>query len=112
VAIVAAFYALIYRPQWLFVCCWPPVSTLGAASYSLYLLHQFIGLTLLRSLTAAVGAPGEVVAAAVMLGLAGASIFIYRYWETPAKRVMLRLLLPAPAPGHRVRASASSLPAN
>ena len=93
--IVAAFYAFVYRPRWLAVLAWWPVSALGAASYSLYLLHQFIGLTLIRYFTALLGVPGEIVAMFVSLLLTGMSILAYRYWETPSKNLMLRLLLPA-----------------
>lgn len=90
----ALFWAALYRPRWIAWCAARPLAAIGAASYSLYLLHQHIGL----SLIAAIGtqlptswlpwswwlAPGV---ATLMIGV---SLVIYRYWEMPAKSLLTR----------------------
>jgi peptidoglycan/LPS O-acetylase OafA/YrhL len=91
-SIVAAFYALIYTPRWLSALSWRPLTTLGAASYSLYLLHQYIGVALLGYLTEVTGEAAEMVAVVVIAALIAVSVLIYRYWEMPARHLMLRLL--------------------
>ncbi len=88
--IVAFFYALVYRPHWLSFFGWSFVSTLGAASYSLYLLHQNLGVALIRVIADQTSLPGELIALGVIGLLITAAISIYRFWETPAKRLILK----------------------
>lgn len=63
-----------------------PLAAVGAASYSLYLLHQYAGLAIVSALSRAAGLEGAAAlpvalgVAAGCMGLAGA---IYRYWECP-----------------------------
>ena len=63
-----------------------PLAAVGAASYSLYLLHQYAGLAVVSALSRAAGLVGYAAlpvalgVAAGCMGLAGA---IYRYWECP-----------------------------
>jgi peptidoglycan/LPS O-acetylase OafA/YrhL len=95
VAVTAAFYAFVYKPRWVSFFAWRPVSMLGAASYSFYLVHQYLGVTLLQYLSRSLGVSGELVAACLIVLLAGMSMLAYRYYETPAKHLMLGVLLPA-----------------
>ena len=63
-----------------------PLAAVGAASYSLYLLHQYAGLTIVSALSRAAGLEGHA-ALPVALGVAAACIglafAIHRYWEGP-----------------------------
>ena len=91
-----AFYALfvlfVFRRQWVRVFEWKPLGSSGEASYSLYLLHQNVGVTLIAVLGGVFGAHWSVLAvpvvATIMVLL---SLQIYRRWELPAKRKMLEL---------------------
>jgi peptidoglycan/LPS O-acetylase OafA/YrhL len=65
----------------------------GAASYTLYLLHQNIGVTTIAALAATLGLTGRWsigVAIFIALGLAIASIAIYDNYEVPARRYVTR----------------------
>ncbi|MFC7301010.1 acyltransferase family protein [Cognatiluteimonas weifangensis] len=72
------------------------LTAIGVSSYSLYLLHQYIGVTLTAMLArawavppaAALGLP--VLTAAAMLLAAG---LIYRYWESPLNAWIVRWYL-------------------
>lgn len=63
-----------------------PLAAVGAASYSLYLLHQYAGLAIVAAVSRAAGLTGSAAlpvalgVAAACIGMAGA---IYRYWECP-----------------------------
>ncbi len=93
-AVVGAFYIFVYRPQWFSFFGWKPVSAVGAASYSLYLLHQNAGVAMIRYITDTTMIRGEFVAIGVIAALIGASMLIYRHWETAGKKLMLGVLLP------------------
>ncbi len=95
-----AFYALfvlfVFRRQWVRVFEWKPFTSAGESSYSLYLLHQNIGVTLIAVLGGGAGARWSALAvpvvATIMVLL---SLQIYRKWELPAKRKVLELGGPA-----------------
>jgi peptidoglycan/LPS O-acetylase OafA/YrhL len=94
-----AFYALftlfVFRPHRLKVLGWKPITLVGAASYSLYLLHQNLGVTVISIISSALSPnPGNwsaLVAVFVAFALIPVSVAIFRYWEMPAKRVILAL---------------------
>jgi peptidoglycan/LPS O-acetylase OafA/YrhL len=76
------------------IFAWRPVAAIGAASYSLYLLHQYIGVTLIGHLAGS--APrSDVVAlgsiAIVAAAITGLALLIYRYWETPLNSWLVRV---------------------
>lgn len=89
----AMFLAAMYwKPaERLFSMRW--LTAVGVSSYSLYLLHQYAGLTLIAKLadllqlsgTAAV--PVAVLMALLMIALA---YCIYRAWEQPLNRIIVR----------------------
>lgn len=70
-----------------------PLAAVGAASYSLYLLHQYAGLATVSAVSRAAGLGGAAAlpvalgVAAACIGLAGA---IYRYWECPLNDRLVR----------------------
>lgn len=73
----------------------PVIARAGLASYSLYLLHQNIGVTLISELAsyfeAAKGA--WLVPPVVFFSLSLFSIFIYKHWERPADKYFVRVLM-------------------
>lgn len=73
------------------------LAKVGVASYSLYLLHQNVGVSLLNKINIYLGTSAlwALPVIALMIAL---SIFLYDYVETPARKMMLR------------RASAKSIP--
>ena len=90
------FFALLYRPAWVALLAAPALAGIGEASYSLYLLHQEIGVAVLQLLDRspfflAHRWAGAGVAVALALGMACLAWSIYRYWEAPAKSWLLRL---------------------
>jgi len=109
-AFYALFAAFVFRPHWMKLFCWRPMVTVGGASYSLYLLHQRIGVSLIADIAHAGGLWGRplslLIGAAVTIGCVGLSLVIYRYWELPSKRWLLRVSRRAapPAPVHAARA--------
>src|SRR5438552_7854068 len=74
---------------------WKPLALVGEASYSLYLLHQYVGVTLIALVGSVVGAaPNHWSAFSVPLVAAVMILFslsVYRHWEVPAKRKLLDL---------------------
>jgi peptidoglycan/LPS O-acetylase OafA/YrhL len=94
-----AFYALfvlfVFRRQWLRAFEWKPLTSAGEASYSLYLVHQNVGVTLIAVLGGAVGPHWSALAVPVVATIMVLfSLQIYRKWELPAKRKVLELARP------------------
>lgn len=90
-AFLALFTVFIGRPAWLAPLTWKPLTAIGQASYSLYLLHQYAGVTLIVWLASALGLEGRAalpVAFAVAAGMVGASLLLYRFWEMPARNLV------------------------
>lgn len=70
--------------------------TIGIASYSLYLLHQLIGLTAIRCLAEQFNINSEFsvyLPLLVVLALTGLSCIIYRYWENPLNKYIVSKVL-------------------
>jgi peptidoglycan/LPS O-acetylase OafA/YrhL len=71
------------------------LTAVGAASYSLYLLHQRIGVTLIMAISGTVGIVGSPwsICAAVLVAalLTFVAIVCYRYYEVPSRRLVARL---------------------
>jgi len=72
----------VFEAKWL--------AKIGAASYSLYLLHQSVGISLANRMNALFGTSllWTLLAIAFVIAL---SIFFYDYVESPARRVIRRL---------------------
>ena len=71
----------------------PWLTRIGAASYALYLLHQQIGVTLIAWLAAVLGLTGPasaIVVPGVTVALIAVSLVVYRRYEVPAQRVLVR----------------------
>ncbi len=92
--IYGIFYIFIYRPNWLSFLSCKPLAEIGAASYSLYLLHQNIGVTLIsyiadygniHTLPQAIGIGFMMIIFMIIL-----SLLVFKFWEVPAKRFILR----------------------
>ncbi len=95
----ALLWAMLYRPRWVAWSAARPLAAIGAASYSLYLLHQHIGLSLIVTIGKQLPASWlpwswwlAPCVAALMIGL---SLIVYRYWEMPAKSLLTRLRRPS-----------------
>jgi peptidoglycan/LPS O-acetylase OafA/YrhL len=99
-AFFGAFLIFVHRPAWVSVFSLRPLTVVGEASYSLYLLHQFLGVSLIAHFAEEDGAWTVLYAIAVLTGMIIASVAIYRYWEVPVKRAVLtafRSKIPAAA---------------
>lgn len=94
-AMIAAFVALIWA-RWLL----RPLGTIvlqfyGRISYSLYLLHQMIGVTLISHLPPGLSATAYLAAVALIFaGVTALAWGLYRCIEQPAVRVAHRRLAP------------------
>lgn len=100
-----AFYALfvlfVFRRQWVRAFEWKPFGSAGEASYSLYLLHQNVGVTLIAVFGGVLGPPWSALAVPVVAtAMVLFSLLIYRKWELPAKRKVLELGRPV---AHHIR---------
>lgn len=89
------FLAMLLRPRWVAWLSLRPFAAIGVASYSLYLLHQDIGVALLEIARNVLGTSSSALSAilvpAVAAGLIGLSLLIYHFWEAPAKDLLLGL---------------------
>ena len=107
-AFYALFFLFIFRRDSVRGFAWKPLARIGESSYSLYLLHQYVGVTLIAQLWSLIGtAPSNWSAllapfvAAVMILF---SLLVYQYWEVPAKQKLLNLGRPLLA---RIRSRSS-----
>lgn len=86
-AIVALFPILLYRRRWLAPLAHPALVLVGSSSYSLYLIHQYVGVSVITLLP-----PGQsmlVYAAcliALILALIACGYLVYRTVEQPIQR--------------------------
>ena len=102
----ALFFALLYKPHWLSPFAARPVAAIGMASYSLYLLHQDAGVALLQLLSRSPfwrQNPGISFFAtgAIILIMTTVSLIVYRYWEAPAKTLILGYQFAKASPPNR-----------
>jgi peptidoglycan/LPS O-acetylase OafA/YrhL len=106
------FLAMMKRPAWVAWLGYPPLAAIGVASYSLYLLHQYIGVAILDIARNAFGPESPLLSVLLAPTLVGVliliSLAIYRYWEAPAKDFLLGLRLTRPAILHGSGASERS----
>jgi peptidoglycan/LPS O-acetylase OafA/YrhL len=73
----------------------PWITTVGAASYSLYLIHQRIGVALIHwlgTITHLRGWPALVLPIAVAVLLVLITVQIFRRWEAPLNRAIVAAL--------------------
>jgi peptidoglycan/LPS O-acetylase OafA/YrhL len=68
---------------------WRPLAALGEASYSLYLIHQNVGVALIILLVRA-GLPYLLVAPAVTAVMILSALLIFRFIEVPARQTLLK----------------------
>jgi len=87
--VIFAFFALFAMQSKLVgIFAWRPISILGQASYSLYLLHQLIGVSVMRLMIR--GGISYVEALPITTaGMILSSVLIFYLIETPAKRFIL-----------------------
>ncbi len=90
----ALFFALVYRPQWLRWASWRPLTLIGVSSYSLYLLHNRLGISLTHALA---GHLPEwlwpVIPEFVGAALVGLAFAVHRWWERPVQSQLLKRLV-------------------
>lgn len=100
IAATSAAFALptivALRPNWIPFLAWRPVSAIGQASYSYYLLHQNFGLALLLALPFT-GSASICAMVAIQVTLIAASRLILHSYERPILQ-RLRTAKPTPEP--------------
>jgi len=71
-----------------------PLVLVGAASYSLYLVHQYVGVTIISIAGRRWSSPamGAVLVGGLIVTLSVACVLTFRYVETPISRAVLRIL--------------------
>jgi peptidoglycan/LPS O-acetylase OafA/YrhL len=93
ILIFAFFILFALESRLVNIFAWRPVAVLGQASYALYLLHQFIGVSFMRVFVAH-GIPYLGSMLMVTTGMIGLSVLIFYQVENPAKRLILTRLHP------------------
>ena len=87
------FLAMLLRPGWVAWLASPPLAAVGVASYSLYLLHQDVGVALLEVFKSVLGTTQPILSTLLVPlvtgTLIGMSLLIYRYWEAPSRDFLL-----------------------
>lgn len=86
------FATLVFAPRFVLGFGWRPLAAIGASSYSLYLLHNRLGISLTYNLGQV--APAWLNGTALIpLGMLLIMVFfaglVYRYWEVPARRAVM-----------------------
>ncbi|MDE2129591.1 MAG: acyltransferase [Betaproteobacteria bacterium] len=96
------FLAMLLRPGWVAWLAFPPLAAVGVASYSLYLLHQDVGVAVLHAFQGALGTTHPALSALLVPlvtgTLIGMSLLIYRYWEAPSRDFLLARRTVRPEP--------------
>lgn len=88
------FYLFVYTPKFVKIFGSRFLASIGVASYSLYLLHQDIGISLIMKSAGLMNALGDIFTVfLIFTGLIFISRLIYTYWEIPSKNFILRKLL-------------------
>ena len=92
------FYLFIFRRPWLSPFSWKPMTMIGAASYSLYLLHQDLGITIIAVLGNLFNFKNILnillIPFFVIFLMIISSLYIYKIWEVPSKSWILLKLKP------------------
>ena len=86
------FTALVCAPRSVAVFGSRPLAAIGASSYSLYLLHNRLGISLtynLGQVTPAWLGHSALLQSAMFVVMVGMAWGVYRYWEVPARKAVL-----------------------
>jgi peptidoglycan/LPS O-acetylase OafA/YrhL len=89
------FFAALTQPSVARVLSWRPAALIGAASYSFYLLHQLLGISLIDNISHGLHLQGgfaALVPIVVIAMLALLSITIYRFYEAPINLFLVSTL--------------------
>jgi peptidoglycan/LPS O-acetylase OafA/YrhL len=86
------FWMLLYKPYLAATSKLTWLSSVGVASYSLYLIHESIGVSLIRSIELLIGGNVLVQFLVILLAILFSSL-TYRWIETPARRFICGRLM-------------------
>ena len=89
---LSLFIIFLYRSTMLHWLSWSPIVKVGQVSYSLYLLHSCIGVSIIRILVLN-RIPYIAAALMVLLGSIALALAFYRYVELPGKRLVMGAVL-------------------
>ncbi len=89
VLILGLFYLFTIDHPALWIFKLRPIVLLGQASYSLYLIHQQIGIAVM-SKAVALGVPYLVILPITIAGVTIAAVLLFKLWENPAKSRILK----------------------
>jgi peptidoglycan/LPS O-acetylase OafA/YrhL len=100
IVIPSIFLAGVYFAPFRWVLSQRLITAIGAASYSFYLLHQYIGVTLIHFLSGTLHLEGKLsalVAIVITIAVASVARLIYVYWEHPINRYIVDRLCGKPS---------------
>ena len=86
------FTALVCAPRSVAAFGWRPLAAIGASSYSLYLLHNRLGISLTHNLAQVAPAwisASALLPSAMVVFMVVLAWMVYRYWEVPARKAVL-----------------------
>ena len=92
IGIYLIFYAFVAAPSLLKFLDNKFLNSIGASSYSLYLLHQNIGVTFIAFIASETGMRGEasiLIPILIIIALLIASKYLYEQFETPMRQIFI-----------------------
>jgi len=87
------FLLFIYKPNYLSFLSSPMLSKIGVASYSIYLIHEYVGFLIMNRLAGFFQSYNWMIPILIVALSTGFAIMSYKYLEKPAMDKLRRLLL-------------------
>ncbi|MET3112967.1 peptidoglycan/LPS O-acetylase OafA/YrhL [Pedobacter sp. CG_S7] len=90
--VLLLFLLFLYKPQLLAFLANKVLVKVGIASYSIYLIHQYVGVVVINRLSPYFGSWNFVIPMLLMLGLSFFGVMSYKYLEYPLGKQLHKLV--------------------
>lgn len=86
------YFTFIYRPKYLNFLTHPLITKIGVSSYSIYLIHSYIGIGTIEMYTKAVGHETYLIYFIMFIAVLLFGLFSYKYLERPLSNFLKKVL--------------------